>query len=102
MIPKPNQYKGDFIGNKTEESKTQSDESTIEPPITEKHKIVQPEKEEQSQPKYIGYNPINIFEQTEPYNFPYVIMPKPGCIIKFPRKGRTGLLSITTIQKEFP
>jgi hypothetical protein len=42
-------------------------------------------------PKYIGYNPINIFTQTEPLNYPYVIMPsKSGCVIKFPQKGRTG------------
>ena len=44
-----------------------------------------------SKPKYIGYNPINIFTQTEPLNYPYVIMPsKSGCVIKFPQKGRTG------------
>ncbi len=41
-------------------------------------------------PKFIGYNPINIFAQTEPLNFPIVIMPKPGCVIKFPQKGRGG------------
>jgi len=70
--------------------KTQGDKPTTEPNEMKEHEIIQPEKEEQSQPKYIGYNPINIFKQTEPYNFPYVIMPKPGCIIKFPRKGRTG------------
>ena len=41
-----------------------------------------------SKPKYIGYNPINIFTQTEPLNYPYVIMPsKSGCVIKFPQKG---------------
>lgn len=44
-----------------------------------------------SKPKYTGYNPINIFTQTEPLNYPYVIMPsKSGCVIKFPQKGRTG------------
>lgn len=44
-----------------------------------------------SKPKYIGYNPINIFAQTESLNYPYVIMPsKSGCVIKFPQKGRTG------------
>jgi predicted DNA-binding transcriptional regulator YafY len=52
--------------------------------------IVKPEKEEQSKEKYIGYNPINIFAQSEPLNFPYVIMPKANCVIKFPRKGRVG------------
>lgn len=73
-----------------EKPKTEKDkiEKITREPV--KTKIVESQPEEQSQPKYIGYNPINIFEQTEPYNFPYVIMPKPGCIIKFPRKGRTG------------
>lgn len=70
---------------KTDKSKTKK-----VPPEPIKPKTVEPKPEEQTQPKYIGYNPINIFEQTEPYNFPYVIMPKAGCIIKFPRKGRTG------------
>lgn len=45
---------------------------------------------EPSRPKYIGYKPINIFEQTEPLKFPYVIMPKENCVIKFPQKGRSG------------
>lgn len=56
-------------------------------------KIIEPikaEKEEQSKEKYIGYKPINIFAQTEPFNYPYVIMPKPNSVIKFPRKGRIG------------
>lgn len=47
-------------------------------------------EEEQTKEKYIGYNPINIFAQTEPLNYPYVLMPKPKCVIKFPRKGRKG------------
>lgn len=59
-------------------------------PIVNKPEIVIPEVEEQSKEKYIGYNPINIFAQTEPLYFPYVMMPKPNCVIKFPRKGRTG------------
>jgi len=52
--------------------------------------IEEEEEEEHSKEKYIGYNPINIFTQTEPLNYPYVLMPKPICVIKFPRKGRTG------------
>jgi hypothetical protein len=48
------------------------------------------EEEEQTKEKYIGYNPINLFAQTEPLHFPYVIMPKPKCVIKFPRKGKMG------------
>lgn len=55
-----------------------------------KPQIVPVEPEEQTKEKYIGYNPINVFAQTEPLYFPYVIMPKPNCVIKFPRKGRTG------------
>ena len=59
-------------------------------PLVKKPETIVPEIEEQSKEKYIGYNPINIFAQTEPLHFPYVIMPKPNCVIKFPRKGRAG------------
>lgn len=60
-------------------------------PQPEEPKVVIVEKEEeQPKEKYIGYHPINIFAQTEPLYFPYVMMPKPNCVIKFPRKGRTG------------
>lgn len=52
--------------------------------------IIIPEKEEYSKEKHIGYNPINIFAQTEPLYYPYVLMPKSNSIIKFPRKGRRG------------
>lgn len=48
-------------------------------------------KQEENVPKYIGYNPINLFVQTGPINYPIVLMPrKNGCVIKFPRKGRNG------------
>jgi len=60
-------------------------------------KIVQPAPEEQSQPKHIGYHPLNIFLQAEPYNYPYVLMPKPGCVIKFPRRGRMGRKGYTEV-----
>jgi len=69
------------------EKKTEEKASVVAIP---KPEIVKPEKEEQSKEKYIGYNPINIFAQTEPLSFPYVIMPKANCVIKFPRKGRVG------------
>jgi len=59
----------------------------IKETITE---VVVVKEEEHSKEKYIGYNPINILKQTEPLYFPYVMMPKPNCVIKFPRKGRTG------------
>lgn len=56
-----------------------------------KEPIVEESKKELSNPKHIGYNPINIFAQTEPLNYPYVVMPKNSdCVIKFPRKGRNG------------
>jgi len=55
-----------------------------------KIEIIIPEKDDQLKEKYIGYNPINIFSQTEPLYFPTVIMPKPHCVIKFPRKGRSS------------
>jgi hypothetical protein len=80
---------------------SKSDTSIIEKTTTEIVKEPQPiieetitevvvVEEEQKKEKYIGYNPINIFAQTEPLYFPYVMMPKPNCVIKFPRKGRTG------------
>jgi hypothetical protein len=41
--------------------------------------------------KYIGYHPVNVFAQTEPLHFPYVLLPaKEKCVVKFPRKGRVG------------
>ena len=66
------------------------DENNNETFSESKTELISPEKEDQSKVKYIGYNPLNIFAQTEPLYFPYVIMPKPNCIIKFPRKGRSG------------
>jgi hypothetical protein len=58
-------------------------------------KIVAPRKEEQTSVAYIGYNPINVFDQTEPLTYPYVLMPKPGCVIKFPRRGKTKQRGLT-------
>lgn len=74
---------------KEKANKTKQTNNEITPP-TKKKEVVIPEKEEQSKEKYIGYNPINIFAQTEPLNYPYVLMPKPNSVIKFPRKGRSG------------
>lgn len=71
----------------------QINEITSSFPLTEPNpipEIIKPAIEEQSKEKYIGYNPINIFAQTEPLHYPYVIMPKPNSVIKFPRKGRVG------------
>lgn len=67
-------------------------EEIVKPPVKETiTKVVVIEKEEeQTKEKHIGYNPINLFKQTEPLYYPYVMMPKPNCIIKFPRKGRAG------------
>ena len=70
------------------ENENSFDEPIIAPPIKPEPPIIKPEP---SKPKHIGYNPINIFAQTEPLNYPYVIMPsRPECVIKFPQKGRTG------------
>lgn len=49
------------------------------------------EESKHSLPKYIGYEPINIFTQTEPLHYPYVVMPsRTKCPIKIPQKGRSG------------
>ena len=74
---------------KEEKNKSEINKS-IEPTLVKVIETIKPEKEEQSKEKYIGYNPINIFAQPEPLNYPYVNMPKPNCVIKFPRKGRSG------------
>ena len=82
--------------DQNEETIVTSNEASIEiskevakPPIKEIEQVTI-EEEEQTKEKYIGYNSINIFAQSEPLYFPYVMMPKPNCVIKFPRKGRTG------------
>lgn len=88
--PKETQRKEKATTTKIEKAKAENDKIQKPFPEPTKPNPIEPLPEEQSKPKYIGYNPINIFGQTEPFNFPYVIMPKPECIIKFPRKGRTG------------
>ena len=80
---KENSPKKDYVGERKSSSQVKEEKP---PTIT----TIDPEPEEQSQPKRIGYNPVNIFAQNEPYSYPYVIMPKPKSWIKFPRKGRTG------------
>jgi len=73
-------------------------QSHINPEIKENNRkvsknVIEPNKEEKKEEsigKYISYNPINVFAQTEPYNYPYVIMPKQNSVIKFPRTGRIG------------
>jgi hypothetical protein len=75
----PDQY-----SKKSNDTATYTDSSLPKPEDT----IVLREQEQQSSIKYIGYDPINIFAQSEPFKFPYVVMPKPKSVIKFPRKGR--------------
>ena len=58
--------------------------------LPKKEEVLQPDTIENSKIKYIGYDPINIFAQTEPLSYPYVIMPNKNSVIKFPRKGRVG------------
>lgn len=63
----------------------------IPSPILQEINVKIEEKPEHSLPKYIGYEPINIFTQTEPLHYPYVVMPsRAKCPIKFPQKGRSG------------
>lgn len=76
---------------------TDSVDSQVNEGVSIPDSEVQPEeikeelKHDDNVPKYIGYNPINLFVQTEPINYPIVLMPrKNGCVIKFPRKGRNG------------
>lgn len=71
--------------------------SVKEEPVTTPILIVKPEdtkpeeKPVRSLPKHIGYKPVNVFAQTEPLHYPYVVMPsRPECPIKFPQKGRSG------------
>lgn len=103
IIPKASNHEQSdkFEATKTVNTGTKKNDKLQEPKIkilkTEvttkpfpKDEIIKAEKEEQSKEKFIGYNPINVFAQTEPLNFPYVIMPKANSIIKFPRKGRVG------------
>jgi hypothetical protein len=65
------------------------------PPRHTGPKLVTPRKEDQTSVAYIGYNPINVFEQTEPLTYPYVQMPKPGSVIKFARRGKTKQRGLT-------
>ena len=58
--------------------------------INPKTVFVRPEEEKRSQIKFIGYEPNEHFSQSTPINYPYVIMPRPRSIIKFPRKNKVG------------
>jgi hypothetical protein len=76
-----------FLEETKQGGKNNSDlekEEKLNPTEPIKEKII-----EHSKPKQIGYNPINVFEQTEPLSFPYVIMPKVNSVIKFPQKGKS-------------
>lgn len=63
------------------------DEAKIHTALVKDPPLFEPPK---SIKKYIGYNPVNVFAQSEPLNFPYVLMPNPESVIMFPRIGRTG------------
>lgn len=45
--------------------------------------------EDSNKIKHIGYEPNHMFDQIILRNYPIVKMPRTGCVIKFPRKGRT-------------
>lgn len=51
--------------------------------------------------KHIGYKPTKKFEQKAPFSYPYVIMPEPDCIIKYPQKGRTMQKGFTEMKFKF-
>jgi hypothetical protein len=89
IVEKPKPVETTKKVEKVSEIKNEIPEPLLTIPVP-KIEIIKAEKEEQSKEKYIGYNPINVFAQTEPLNYPYVIMPKANCVIKFPRKGRVG------------
>ena len=44
--------------------------------------------------KHIGYAPNNLFKQENQTNYPYVSMPLPKSVIKFPRKVADGRIGI--------
>jgi hypothetical protein len=71
-------------GNQKKKNSDLEKEDELKPIELVKEKII-----EHSKPKQIGYNPINVFEQTEPLSFPYVMMPKAYSFIKFPQKGKS-------------
>lgn len=48
------------------------------------------ESEIKLQGNQIGYNPSNNFRQTEPLSYPFVLMPEPNSIVKYPQRGKTG------------
>jgi hypothetical protein len=69
--------------------------ATIERNVT----IVKPQPQEEEQVrnevKYIGYQPSrNFIQNTKPFSFPFVSMPKPASVIKFPRKLADGRIGI--------
>ena len=79
--------------DQNEETIVTSNEASIEiskevakPPIKEIEKVTI-EEEEQTKEKYIGYNPINIFAQTEPNN----IQGQNTCLDHAASKGRCNL-----------
>lgn len=37
---------------------------------------------------FIGYSPVSTFGQVDPVRYPLTVVPKPGCVVKFPKKGR--------------
>lgn len=89
--PSTNRIQGEHSTNQSPNSSSEKQPIIIPSSILQEVNIKIEEKSEHSLPKYIGYEPINIFTQTEPLHYPYVIMPsRTKCPIKFPQKGRSG------------
>lgn len=77
----------------TKYDNTKSAPTTIKKPkvkVNPKTIFINAEEEKRNQIKFIGYEPNDFFLQNEPLNYPYVIMPRPRSVIKFPRKNKTG------------
>jgi hypothetical protein len=78
---------------RTNHDTTSSAPPTIKPPkvkVNPKTIFVNAEEEKGNKIKFIGYEPNDFFLQNDPLNYPYVIMPRPRSVIKFPRKNKTG------------
>ena len=70
--------------------------SDSESQTTTERTKAQEKAKESPRPQRIGYTPSGRFIQQEPYVYPVAKMPRPACVVKFPRKGgRTGNRGVT-------
>jgi hypothetical protein len=71
-------------------SKVAAPSKALKVKVNPKTIFVKAEEEIRNSIKFIGYEPNDDFLQREPFNYPYVIMPRPRSVIKFPRKNKSG------------